>query len=119
MLLGSSPIRTRTFAILRLSAAVSRMRFSIVERSALMGSIGSSLTRRSVPPECIPDIDDRGAILKALFVAAHEFESGPSLHLAATQQPRHQRGHSGNRGMGRTCGDWSRLTRTSMTKNPR
>jgi len=37
-----------------------------------MGSIGSSLTKRSVSPEYIPDIDDRGAIVKALFVAAHE-----------------------------------------------
>jgi hypothetical protein len=49
-----------------------------------MGSIGSSLTKRSVSPEYIPDIDDRGAILKALFVAAHESESGPSLTRRVT-----------------------------------
>src|SRR5215469_11072969 len=45
MLLGSRPSWVKIFATVKLSAAVSRMRFNIVERSALMGVIGSSLRK--------------------------------------------------------------------------
>src|SRR3954471_18071071 len=63
MLLGSRPICTRIFAILRLSAAVSRMRFNIVEKSALLDAIG--------PPRVIAALVDMPQQARALNDGDH------------------------------------------------
>src|SRR3954451_18784529 len=76
MLLGSRPICTRIFAILRLSAAVSRMRFNIVEKSALLDAIGppprviAALVDMPQQARALND-DDRISSIKTDAVALH------------------------------------------------
>jgi hypothetical protein len=57
-------------------------------------SIKLVLTRHDVWNWAPHELMSSGAILKALFVAAHESESGPSRHIAEAQRLRRFRGEA-------------------------
>ena len=88
MLFGSRPISTRIFAILRLSAAVSRMRSSIVERSARLDSIRSSSDVKPSPAVSVQSMD---------FTSGGDFGNCPfPAGFAVVSAPGLKRGNTGS-----------------------